>query len=266
MQYEIYIDSLLLLNLGMNLYLLELTNCILHHTVGWKKILLGAACGSVSSVLPFLLPGRLAVDIGIGFLLDIICMSLVTFRISGFSAYLKTLEVLSLLTIVLGSFLQFIIGKFAKDIHMPLLVLLFIGGLFFCRIRHQIYEKHQSCQCKVTLKNGKYRIRINALVDTGNSLVEPISGEPVAVLERGVFENLFLGEKPGGFRVIPYRSIDRKNGILPGYLIPEMIVEWKGFCKEYHNIYVGIHEQETWNEETCKMIINPKMLKERKIG
>jgi len=265
-RYEIYIDSLLLLNIGMNLYLLELTNCILHHTVRWKRVLFGAVCGGISSVIPFILPGKVGVLMGIGFLLDIVCMSFITFRVINIGVYLKILEVLSLLTIVFGTLLQYTIWRLPERIQMTPLVLLLVGGLFFIGIRRGVCRRNQSGQCKVILKNGKFRMRIDALVDTGNSLIEPISGEPVAVLDRGVFENLFLGVKPAGFRVIPYRSIDQQAGILPGYLIPEMIVEWKGFCKEYHNIYVGVREQDAWTDEAYKMIINPKMLKERKIG
>ena len=108
-------------------------------------------------------------------------------------------------------------------------------------------------------------MKIDALVDTGSSLIEPISGKPAAVLDKGIFENLFSQEKPAGFRVIPYRTIDKKAGILPGYPIPYMRVEWKGMYKEFQNVYVGIR-QEMEEGMPYKMILNPEMLKERKTG
>ena len=45
MQYEIYIDSLFLLDFAMNLYLLLLVNRNLNHTATWKRLLAGAALG-----------------------------------------------------------------------------------------------------------------------------------------------------------------------------------------------------------------------------
>ncbi len=264
MHYEIYIDSLFLLNLGMNLYLLELTNCILHDTATWKRIVLGALCGSIFSIIPFLLPGKLIVVIGVGFLLDVFCMSVIVFRTTGFSAYLKVLEVLSILTIVIGALLQYVMNRIQEKLQLPLLALLLGGAVCFLVIRRLLYRNPQSYECKVVLQNGKAKVKINALVDTGNSLIEPISGSPVAVLDKSVFESLFLGDKPGGFRVIPYHSIDKKAGLLPGYLIPEMQIEWKGFCREYHNVYVGIRQEHMWLGENYKMIINPEMMKERK--
>ena len=267
MKYEIYIDSLIILNLGMNLYLLELTNCILHHTATWKRVIFGAASGSLLSVIPLLLPLDIMIAGFVSFILAIVGMVLITFRVSDISAYIHLIEVLMVMTIVLGSVIQYVLRRFPQSAGLSLEGILLIGGICFLVIRHQLWRKREvKCECKVTLGNDKTRIKVNALVDTGNSLIEPISGLPVAVLDKKVFENLFYKNKPGGFRVIPYHSIDKKNGIMPGYLIPEMRVEWDGFCRDYYNVYVGVRPQDMEVSEKYKMIINPEMLKERKVG
>lgn len=266
MKYEIYIDSLFVLNLGMNLYLLELTNCILHHTATWKKIMMGSLCGSVLSVIPLFLPVNLVTAVAAGFILSVPCMVLVTFRLQNAGAFLQLLEVLSVMTIVLGAVLQYALQRIPSALHTTALGVLLTGAVCFLGIRRLLQKKNTVCECKVTLRNHKEQIKVNALVDTGNSLIEPISGAPVAVLDKSVFENLFLKEKPTGFRVIPYHSIDKKNGLLPGYLIPEMRVEWDGVCKEFRDIYVGVHQQNIGRTQHYKMIINPEMLRERKTG
>ena len=56
MQYEIYIDSLFLLDFAMNLYLLLLVNRSLNHTATWKRLLAGAAFGGAGYCLMFFLP------------------------------------------------------------------------------------------------------------------------------------------------------------------------------------------------------------------
>lgn len=267
MKYEIYIDSLFWLNLGMNLYLLELTNIILHHTATWKRIVLGAVCGSVLAVVPLLFQINILTAGVTGLFLSVLGMSLVTFRVTEIGAYLHLLEILAVMTFVLSAVLQCVLQKLPPDYRLPIQGLLFIGGVCFLLLKGLLQRSvRKSCECKVTLWNDKTKIRINAIVDTGNSLIEPISGAPVAVLDKKVFENLFCNDKPAGFRVIPYHSIDKKSGIMPGYLIPEIQIEQNGFCRQFQNIYVGVRQEEAKECENYKMIINPDMLKEGKAG
>ena len=267
MKYEIYIDSLFLLNMGMNLYLLELTNVILHHTATWKRIVLGAVCGSTLAVFPLIFQINIVVAGIAGLFLSVMGMSLITFRVVEIGAYLHLLEILAVMTFVLSAVLQYVLQKLPPDYRLPIQGLLFIGGVCFLMLRGLLQRSvKRSCECKVTLWNDKTKIRINAIIDTGNSLIEPISGVPVAVLDKKVFENLFCNDKPAGFRVIPYRSIDKKAGIMPGYLIPEMQVERNGFYRQYKNIYVGVRQEDVNEYENYKMIINPDMLKEGNAG
>lgn len=266
MHYDIYIDSLFLLNLGMNLCLLELANCILHHTASGKRVLLGSLCGALFSVVPFLLPGKLVMTFTFGLLLDMICMSAIVFKISEWMAYLRVLEVLSALTLIIGAVLLYFVNRISSEWQLPLATVLMVCGLCFLTVRRLVIKEKKTYECKVILQNGQTKVKINALIDTGNSLVEPVSGAPVAVLDKRVFESLFQGNNPRGFRVIPYHSIDKKAGLLPGYLIPNMQVQWMGFCREYRNIYVGVRQEDMWTEVKYRMIINPDMLKERKTG
>ena len=267
MKYEIYIDSLFLLNLGMNLYLLELTNIIFHHTATWKRVILGAVCGSVLAVVPLIFQINILAAGVAGLFLSVLGMSLITFRVAEIGAYLHLLEILAVMTFVLSAVLQYVLQKLPPDYRLPMEGLLFVGGVCFLLLRGVLQRSiRRPSECKVTLWNDKTKIRINAIVDTGNSLIEPISGAPVAVLDKKVFENLFCNDKPAGFRVIPYHSIDKKAGLMPGYLIPEMQIEQNGFYRQYKNIYVGVRQEETGECENYKMIINPDMLKEGKAG
>jgi len=265
MIYEIYIDTLFLLNFGLNLYLLELTNSILHHAATWRRVLVGALSGSIVSVIPFLFPGSFAIAYLCGFICSVLCMCMVTFRIPGIKDYLYVLEIISALTVLLGTCLVYILRKLPETLHLPLVIVFIAGAVCFLVIRGVMKHKNsRSHECKAILQCGTTKIKVNALVDTGNGLVEPISGSPVAVLDKSVFDRLFFEEKPAGFRAIPYRTIDKKAGILPGYLIPEVWVEWKGCSRVFRNVYVGVQKREMKEGDHYKMIINPDMLKERR--
>ncbi len=120
------------------------------------------------------------------------------------------------------------------------------------------------CLCRATLcRNGK-RLEVGALVDSGNSLVEPISKKPVCVLDRGAFEMLWEGED-GTFRAIPYRSIGKKRGIMPGYLLSGLELEVEGMSLYFKDVYVAVSGEEISagegvDAESVKMIVNPGLL------
>jgi hypothetical protein len=113
-------------------------------------------------------------------------------------------------------------------------------------------------------------MKVNALVDSGNSLVEPISGKPVCVVGKKVYETLWGGETEG-FRVIPYHSIGKSRGVLPGYLLPRLEIELEGLERVFENVYIAVSDgeisgMEDAGAESVKMIINPGLLTGRPGG
>lgn len=80
----------------------------------------------------------------------------------------------------------------------------------------------------VTLDHNGKTVRITALRDTGNTLIDPVTGKPVLVADAQVaklltglsrqqllqpVETLSSGQAPG-LRLVPYRTIDRKGMLL----------------------------------------------------
>ncbi len=96
-----------------------------------------------------------------------------------------------------------------------------MGGLF--RQRH----------VPVELTYGDRRVCLTALRDTGNTLKDPVTGEPVLVLGADAAQSLTglkreqlsrpvetMGAIPG-LRLIPYHTIDRPQGLMLGLWIRE---------------------------------------------
>lgn len=61
-----------------------------------------------------------------------------------------------------------------------------------------------------------------AMVDSGNRLVEPVTGKPVSIIAAADAKE-FLGERVGVI-MIPYRAVGTKDGMLPGVLFDRMEV------------------------------------------
>ena len=102
-------------------------------------------------------------------------------------------------------------------------------------------------------------MRIHALVDSGNTLTEPISGAPVSVLDARIFYRLWPEGLPG-FRVIPYHSVGKKSGILKGYPVPQMTLIQQGVEREYRNVYLAVSEEIAGEE--IPMLLPPALLQE----
>ena len=70
------------------------------------------------------------------------------------------------------------------------------------------------------------------MADSGNRLVEPMTGKPVSIIA-AVDAKEFLGEK-AGVLMIPYRAVGTENGMLPGVLFDRMEV----ISKECGSIWI----------------------------
>ena len=271
---EVYVDSLLLLQFVMNIYLLALVNHMLRQSVSFRRILGGAFGGAVLSIIPFLMPLKIFLSMFLSFFMSVMCLTVITFRTYRKESFWKVFEKLGISTVLLGGILSILMRILPKgaDTCLGMSGVLLAGGAVYGGLSKLVRKKgEEKAVCRVTLfgreevsafGNGtgkEHKVSVQALIDTGNSLVEPISGKPVAVLDKMVFEQLLGENKPECYRVIPFHSIGKKSGWLPGYLLERILVETEGFTKEYREIYVGISEEIISETNTYKMILNPRI-------
>ena len=95
--------------------------------------------------------------------------------------------------------------------------------------------------CPVALYLGEASISTEGLVDTGNSLRDPVSGRPVSVCTEPVLQALV--EKSGKElfpRLIPYQTV-AEHGLLKAYVLDRMeITTNTGICVCRHPILAGM--------------------------
>lgn len=265
MRYELYADSLLLLNFVMDLYLLILVDRSTLRIAMGRRILLGAVFGAVCYFLPFIWNAPPLLKLSAGFLIGTAGMLLLAFPVKGFRMFLKLLKYLTLYSVGMGGGMILLLrtlGRMGVPID-GILVVMGTGGILFLFLRHfSVGRSRENGICRATLVCGGNRLTVNALIDSGNSLIEPVSGKPVSVLDQRVFQELWHDQSPG-FRAIPYHSIGRKHGILQGYLLPELQLEIDGMTREFHEIYVAVSIEQISDDagaDSVKMIINPLLL------
>lgn len=127
-------------------------------------------------------------------------------------------------------------------------------------------------------------IKMKAMLDTGNGLKDPITGVPVIVVEKerlsgflpeeilnhtediikGDWSNLEenLGYR-ARFRIIPFQSIGKQNGMLLGFKVDEVKV--MNDIQEIinHNVIVGLYNQSLSKANTYSALIGLDMLEGR---
>lgn len=273
MHYEIYADSVFFLNFIMNLYLLLLVDRNTLRDASLGRLIGGAAVGAACFLLPFWGSGPAIWKLALAMLAGIVGMLCITFRVKGLRTFLKLLERLAIYSFGMGGAMLFLVRTFSgiRSVMLSVPGILGMGLLFFLLFRR---FREGTCKgeilCRAVLTRGDGQIGVMALVDSGNSLTEPISGEPVCVVGKEIYDSLWK-DGASGFRAIPYHSIGRKRGILPGYVLPGLWLEVDGMGYDFTDVYVAVSEErisgtDSADAESVDMIINPRLFEKGKKG
>lgn len=265
MIYGLYVDLLFLINFVVNLLLLLLVNENLGRTATRWRMVLGAGVGAICFFIPFLLNGSVKIEMALGMMIGSIFMILISFPVYSVKMFWRILEIFFSYSILVGGivllFLRFM--SFFHSNSIDVWWILGVGVLCFIYFRKRKGREYETCICKVTIMQGGKCFVVNALLDSGNSLIEPISGVPVSIIDKECW-NLIKGEQKQLARIIPYHSIGKEHGFLEGYRVEELRIEVESMIRIYKNSYVAICEGKIMCEQDCKnpvqMILNPMLL------
>ena len=137
-----------------------------------------------------------------------------------------------------------------------------IGGYYMVSMIWDILFKLQRVtefQCQVDLFLGEKMFTVEAIVDTGNGLCDPFTGQPVHILDCETAKRFVSNLSERKVRYIPYHSIGKKEGVLLVLRMDGMRIRGK---KEHwiDSPIVGISEEVVSAEGEYKMILNPNSL------
>ncbi len=262
MYFEVYIDTLFLLHFFLNFYLLELVNRKLFYVASLKRIMFGAVLGACCAIVPLLLPLKMIYSTIFSFLMATCIMTVYTFRVVHIEQFRKVIEKMFIMTLLLGGILLFILKLLPKkkESYQGILAVMAVGAISYLIVCKLMKEGKERNICKVTLLGDKGEVQVEALMDTGNGLIEPISGAPVSVLDEETFRLVFGKELPELYRPIPYHSIGKSAGILKGYQLNVIRVEFQGAKKDCYKAYVAVSEELVKEKSHYRMILNPRLL------
>ena len=160
-------------------------------------------------------------------------------------------------------------GAVYFDIGVPaLIVCSVLGYMAACLITGILSRKFSNERfCDITLLQNGTSVRFTALIDTGNSLVEPFSGYPVIVCELSALKKAvpndvaeFDFEQPDStkIRLVPYKTLD-SSGLLPSFFPERVYVkDGEGNLSRVKNCCVAVTTARLGEE--YRAICNPNVL------
>lgn len=270
MYYKLYIDSVFLLQMTSNLYLLSLAGKILLCTATHFRICLGAAAGAVLTCVCLLIPaGEVGVRLLVGAFPVSVCMLWITFRIKPGKSLIHGSLVMAGCGFFSGSVMIWILNflRTALNGRNSMIVTLLSGHLAYrilLRIITEFRKKKADCERTVSVyvPDLKQQIRIKAFLDTGNQLVDPVSGAPVCVISRKLAATMHSCFQPEKYHAVPFQSVGRKSGILHAYELPELTIEEQGRKIRKQQVILAVCDTDIFEESICQMILHPRLLED----
>ena len=260
--YEIYIDTYFLFNFWMNLWVLFLCRFWVHSKVKNRRVIVAAFLASLGEVIILCIPmgsGSVKLVLGFGGITAFIVAWL--FRPGSLKSYQRLLIYSYLSALILGSVflvMENILGKrkASLKVWMILAVCLFI---FVKNIYRRISGKSDFSEV-VLVFSKEERCLLRALIDSGNGLIEPISGQPVCLVEERAIAQYKKYLREEKLRIVPYHSVGNANGLLKAYFIEGMEIEQQGEKVIIENVLLAITNEVISVNERYQMILHPKIV------
>jgi stage II sporulation protein GA (sporulation sigma-E factor processing peptidase) len=294
----VYADMVFLINFGINAALLALVSILCRRRAKWWRILLGGAASGLFYVLLLFSPLRVALNIFTSFvvLAPGVWIALRPRRWRDFGvnlglAYISAFALGGLVLVIMniapslsaftgGVSTMTFAASYATILHLVAAVVISFCIIKFVRrhIANKALDKQSFRQIVIYL--GDKSVQMQALVDTGMTLIEPISQKPVVIAEfcalspllpppvKELYENKHQDDLESitkGFieadlqtriRMVPFRSLGRPNGVLTGFRPDKIEIIDKTLTTETKDVIIGICDFKLGDGEYVALI-NP---------
>jgi len=281
---NVYIDILFLINLMINTVILLASATLMKIKYSALRIFTAATLGAIYSCVIFY-PEMQLLYTFFSKIAAAVVISAVAFSPKNLLQCLKQTAVFYAVTALFGimtlSILYFsdigirlggVISNGIFYFNIPLGYLAFsCGATYIALILGSKFIKKSRLRSytHITVINYGKSVDLKALVDTGNMLKDPFSGKTVMIAEAGILSPLFdfdvnlLLENidiettlPPGFRLIPFSSIGKQNGLLVAFVPEKIIID----NLEQKNIITALHMGHLSKSGEYNALLNPEAL------
>lgn len=297
---ELYIDVFFLENIVMNYLILLLTSKISKSKVSSLRLFIGSIIGAVYAVLLVTFPDfKIYYTVFAKVLLSFLIIA-ITFSPKRIKNFIKCLAMFYVATFIFAggafAFLYFNqSGGFVKNgiVYMfwqsKLTMILFsiftvgiIMKIFWEVIQSRVLKDKLLIPLRIFFENNT--IYMAALIDTGNSLHDPLTNLPVVVVEfmaikdilpieiKKIFEEskeedlnwitktLYDSRWLSRFRLIPFTSLGKENGMLIGFKPDYIEIGENQNKKGVTSVVIGIYNKALSKNEKYRALLGPELV------
>lgn len=293
-------DVLFLENIVINYLILLVTAKFSKSKTSNLRLLLGALVGASYVVLMIVLPGIKVYYTALAKIILSFAIVAVAFSPEKVSTFLKTLAIFYVSTFIFAgaafAFLYFnrnggliwngIFYVFWQSKWTVLLLSIIMAGIiiriFWELLQYKFVKEKLLIQLKIAFESKA--IDLNALIDTGNSLHDPLTNMPVVVVEFGAIkdilppeiQNIFEESKENDlisvtnvisnsqwfsrFRLIPFTSLGKENGMLIGFRPDYIEIGEDKDKKGISNVIVGIYNRSLSKNDKYRALLSPELI------
>ena len=265
MAVTLYLDVYWLVNFVMDLLVLCLAGRILKLWPGVLRLAAGALTGSLWACLMAVIPAFQSVlSWGIGGALMVLAafgswpVSELGFKWSRWGKeFLRRVLTVLAVSLTAGGFLE-AMERIPGQQHLGSLLLaaagFWFGGRAVLEFMKERAELQKQCY-RVTLSYQGREKTVEAFLDTGNRLYEPYGHQPVHVLSASACTGFC--ERLHQVIYIPYRSVGKSRGMMPGIRMDEMKVYQDGqLIKVWNRPWIGISKEPVSPDGQYEMLLH----------
>lgn len=233
---KIYLDLVFIINFLIDFILLFATKQILKKVTSLKRLLLGSLVGSISLIFLFLNLNSLELFICKVFLSILIIIT--TFGIKDFK---RNITYFYILSIILGGSLYLLDITFINQetnqlfiknnyflnflliiVSAPIIIILYVK-------EHKNYKLTITNKYKIEIEINKEIHTLEAILDTGNNLIDPYKKRPIILIDR---EINYKKKRP---IYVPYKALNTE-GVIKCILPDKVLIN----NKEFKNCLIGL--------------------------
>lgn len=257
MHVKVYADVLFCINFFMDFFILWIVSKLRGIKTPVWRLLAGSMLASGLYCIILVIPALNRLYNFFGAILMIAGTTYITFRPQKIGEFIKLIFFAHISAFVVGGagialFYFTNIGAYMGEmvqfsiVHFPLHLLIIVTAALYIILRLSygylnVHIIHKESFCMLQINMDEKEAVVTALIDTGNSLTDPISGKQVIVVEFTAIEHFFPKEIRTRFyegkkifpeqfliefqhypivkkcRLIPFSSLGMKNGLLLGF-------------------------------------------------
>lgn len=280
----VYVDVLFIVNLYVNYFLILLTEKLAVTRIKFKRRLLGAAVGALSSLYIFI-PQKSAIltaAINLGFAIMIV---LSAFGLCGKKALIRRVLLFyassfSFAGIMLGVWLLFkpkgmVVNNSVVYFNIsPLLLIISTAVCYLCITVARKFTSRgaggSDIVYELELSLEGRTVTVSAMLDTGHNMYDAFTNAPVVIAEKSVASALLPqpvcaaisspditenGMHPG-IRLLPYNYIGG-TGLMPAFKVDSLIVRKDKKEQKFSNILVAVSKEKL--AASCSALIGRQL-------